>query len=303
MNNGILTQPLTAPAMPYGLLGKPLPVPMPDRSLHPEAVDWQDRVVRSGGTVSGGTMTAVSQFCHAIQAAGIRDRLYRVNLFCGGNLSACLVPLYRGTSIDATQLGNATDTNVNFAAGNYIETGSSGGLTGNAASTYLNTGLNAQALPISTSGIHVGAHLLSTTVTSGSVRSPIGVISNKVYFVGFDFRNTPATVAASDFGAYAASVNPLFPGFHIASILGTSVVGFFRVGANAFVSTDLRTSDNLTAAENFFVMARNSGGSAPSQYWGGRVGGYSIGAHLTAAQSGSLRLAFDAFQSALNRNI
>jgi hypothetical protein len=36
----------------------------------------------------------VSKFCSAIASAGIRDRFYRLNLFCGSNLNAALVPLY-----------------------------------------------------------------------------------------------------------------------------------------------------------------------------------------------------------------
>ena len=271
--------------------------------FHPEANAWRTAVIANGGTVSGSTMAAVSKFCRDIDAAGIRDRFYRLNLFAGTGLAAALVPLYRGPSLGGTQFGNSTDTNVNFAAGNYVETGSTGGLTGNAASTYLNTGLNASTLPISTSGIHVGAHVLSTTVTSGSVRSFIGVISNKVYVAGFDFRNSPATIAQTDFGVYASSANPSFPGLHLASLLGTNVQGTFRVGATVFSSADTRTSDNITASENFFVMARNNSGGFPGQYWGGRVGGYSIGTNMTAAQSASLRSAMDAFQTALGRNV
>lgn len=272
-------------------------------TAHPEALGWRTRVIANGGTVSATTFAAVDTFCRAIDAAGIRDRFYRLNLFCGTGLAAALVPLYRGQSLGGTQLGNATDTNVNFAAGNYVETGATGGLTGNAASTYLNTGLNASTLPISTAGIHVAAHLLSTTVTSGSVRSPVGVVANKVYIVAVDFRNTPATIAATDFGVYASSANPSFPGLHLASLIGTNAAGNFRVGANSFTALDTRTSDNITTSENIFVMARNSGSGNPAQYWGGRVGGYSIGANLTTAQSASLRTAMDAFQTALSRNV
>jgi hypothetical protein len=36
----------------------------------------------------------VSKFCSAIASAGIRDHFYRLNLFCGSNLNAALVPLY-----------------------------------------------------------------------------------------------------------------------------------------------------------------------------------------------------------------
>ena len=74
-------------------------------SLHPEAVAWRDAVVDNGGSVSGATLAAVSDFCNAIDAAGIRDRFYRLNLFAGTGLNAALVPLYRGPTYLADPLG------------------------------------------------------------------------------------------------------------------------------------------------------------------------------------------------------
>ena len=110
--------------------------------VHPEAAAWRSAVVANGGSVSGSTMKAVSTFCAAIDSAGIRDRFYRLNLFAGTGLSACLVPLYRGQSRTGTQYGNITDTNANFVSGDYVETGATGGLKGLRTSTKrLNTGL------------------------------------------------------------------------------------------------------------------------------------------------------------------
>ena len=60
-----------------------------------DAADWIRRVEANGGTVSTSTANAVTDFCNAIDAAGIRDRFYRLNLFCGTGLNAALVPLFR----------------------------------------------------------------------------------------------------------------------------------------------------------------------------------------------------------------
>jgi len=62
---------------------------------------------------------------------GIWGRFLRVNLFCGDQLAACLTPLVSGP-------GFATDTNVNFIAGDYVE---NLGLHGDGVSAYLNTGV------------------------------------------------------------------------------------------------------------------------------------------------------------------
>ena len=105
--------------------------------IHHDALDWARRVVSNSGTVSQPTLRAVSTFCDAIDRAGIRDRFYRLNLFCGDNLSAALVPLYRNSSSTGTQLGGLTDTNAAvsgqspFVSGDYTLTGVLVG-TGNA---------------------------------------------------------------------------------------------------------------------------------------------------------------------------
>lgn len=133
-------------------------VTLPPEVSNADAQSWIDRVYANGGTVSTTTATAVNDFCAAIDAAGLRDRFYRLNLFAGTGLAAALVPLYRGQSLGGTQFGNATDTNVNFAAGDYVETGSTGGLKGNGSNKHLLTGF----LPSDTgAGLHMAVALQS----------------------------------------------------------------------------------------------------------------------------------------------
>lgn len=103
-----------------------------------DAQSWINRVYANGGTVSTSTANAVNTFCNAIDSAGLRDRFFRLNLFCGTGLSSALVPLYRGQSLGGTQFGGTTDTNSNFVAGDYSETS---GLKGNGSNKHLLTGL------------------------------------------------------------------------------------------------------------------------------------------------------------------
>jgi hypothetical protein len=103
-----------------------------------DAQDWVNRVYANGGTVSSTTASAVNTFCNAIEAAGIRDRFYRLNLFCGTGLTACLVPLYRGQSLGGTQGGHTADSNIGpFVTGDYAE---SAGLTSDGISKHLRIG-------------------------------------------------------------------------------------------------------------------------------------------------------------------
>ena len=85
---------------------------MRTRTFHPEATAWRKAVIANSGTVSATTMRAVSNFCTAISAAGIRSKFLRLNLVCGNNLAAARTPLYRGALATGTQYGSAADTNI-----------------------------------------------------------------------------------------------------------------------------------------------------------------------------------------------
>jgi len=110
---------------------------MRPRLLHPEAAAWRAAVIANGGSVSRRTVNAVSKFCNAIVAAGIRSKFLRLNLVCGNNLAAARVPLYRGASSTGTQYGSAIDTNLGpFTENDYSE---ATGLQGNGFNKALDT--------------------------------------------------------------------------------------------------------------------------------------------------------------------
>src|SRR5688572_24188883 len=96
----------------------------------PEVLDWVDRVVANGGSVSQSTKDAANTFMVSIKAAGVRSKIYRLNLYAGTGFAACKTPLIK-------DIGDAVDTTVNFVSGDYSE---STGLTGDGGSKYLSTG-------------------------------------------------------------------------------------------------------------------------------------------------------------------
>jgi hypothetical protein len=113
-------------------------------TYHPEALAWQTAALANGGTVSPTTMQAVSDFCTAIDAAGIRSAFLRLNLVCGGNLAAARTPLYRGASPGGTQYGPVIDVNVGpLAEEDYTQ---ATGLYFNGLSKYIDTGLTIGSL-------------------------------------------------------------------------------------------------------------------------------------------------------------
>ena len=274
--------------------------------VHPEAAAWRSAVVANGGSVSASTMKAVSKFCSDIDAAGIRGRFLRLNLFAGTGLNACLVPLYRGASRTGTQLGNTTDTNTNFVSGDYVETGSSGGLTGNASNKRLRTGLAGSEL--SGFDVHVSAYerVGSTTTFDTSV----GFFTN--------FGNPGVYIGTSDvttkyecgFGnnAIQATSDPIAAHW-IGVQSGNRTGGLYKNGAAAsttYVNPANTQSDFSTVSYDFSIFATHDGGPSPTvfrNHSNARLGAYSIGLSLTAAQAASFYTAMQTFQTALTRNV
>jgi hypothetical protein len=284
----------------------------PRQTLHPEAADWAARVVANGGSVSGSTLSAVDKFCKAITSAGIRDRFYRLNLFCGTGLNACLVPLYRGQSQAGTQYGNTVDTNIGpFVGGDYNETGASGGLLGNGSSKYLSTGLTTAALPSLQTG-HVAAYAM----TGFSDSSAYGLVAS--FSSGFDGSNyygieanaggVAGTMSGSWGSAFsgrlqATAANGAGIGLVATSRIASDDNRIFRNGSQIGSTQTAATSPAANSGAGFGVFVSLAQAGSTAFIAPVRMGGYSIGAGMTAAQMASYNTAMQAFQSALSRNV
>jgi|LakMenE18May11ns_1017448.scaffolds.fasta_scaffold9843635_2 hypothetical protein len=267
----------------------------PRQTVHPEAADWANRVRANGGSVSGTTLSAVSKFCASIASAGIRDRFYRLNLFCGTGLEACLVPLYRGQSLGGTQFGNTTDTNFNFVSGDYTETGASGGLVGNGSSKYLQTGFPMNSLPSTTDG-HAAVYDM-TRSSSTAFRGLVGVNQDAATGFGVAADNTTYGIWGN-FAFVANNTNGLLLASRTSSSLLTTYVNTTAIVTN--VNTVTPTATSRTAV----VFARTAiSTGAITFYAADRLGGYSIGLGMSAAQVSAYHSAMQAIQTALTRNV
>jgi len=275
----------------------------PRQTLHPEALDWRNRVVANGGSVSGTTLNAVDRFVKAIVAAGIRDRFYRLNLFAGNSdasLNAVRTPLFRGPSLGGTQFGNALDTNVNFVQGDYSETGASGGLIGNGSSKYLQTGLQTSAW---ITGGNVRSHLAVYKVTNAAITSSGVMISSRPVSGTLPWE----LGAGGNAVAYGSFPLPTptdsFLGVTLQS--DTSVIGF----RNSVFNDPISGSNAITATVTpFTIFCRNAPSTdtntyVPGLYSNQRLAAYSIGAGMTQAQVVAFNTAMQAFQTALGRNV
>lgn len=267
--------------------------------VHPEAAAWRSAVVANGGSVSASTLKAVADFCKSIDAAGIRDRFYRLNLFAGTGLSACLVPLYRGQSRTGTQYGNTTDTNNGpFVSGDYAETGASGGLKGNGSTKYLDTGLAGNTF---TAGDrHCSAYWNANA----------GLTGNRVFIGNSDTTSTAAwfdihsrfTNAGSEaqitqnYGLSHTSANR----HQLAQYNGATSAVSYSDGGDKKTRDAFPLGSPTASSTNWFIFSIN-----PSLFGGvksdARICTYSIGLSMTDANALAFYNAVHAFQTALGR--
>lgn len=273
-------------------------------TAHPEALAWQTRVIANGGSVSASTLAAVSNFCNAIQSAGIRDRFLRLNLFCGTGLAAALVPLYRGQSLGGTQFGNSTDTNFNFVAGDYAETGAAGGLLGNGTSKYLATGFIPSTLSVGSVHLSAYARTANSVTTYGSALGAFVAVGGAEVGLYFNQNGlgSPAYFASDNGPGFVQSAanNPI--GHLLGSTTATNDRRFFLNGTQSGSTVTANSSIALPSDRDVFVFRRNNAVFGAS-YSSPRLCSYSIGAGMTAAQASAFYTAMQAFQTALSRNV
>lgn len=297
-------------AWPRGGVRTSLPVTIYRRdSAHPEAADWAARVVSNGGTV-GTSLPAVNAFCNAIDAAGIRDRFYRLNLFCGtsdASLNAVRTPLYRGPSLGGTQYGGTTDTNANFVQGDYTETGfANGGLAGNGLNRRLATGLAGSNL--SGHNLHLSAYEISPT--TGTFDASVGLRTN--FGAPGAYLTTGLVATTYEMALASAAIQDALgsapTGHWIGVQTGSRTGVLYRNGVSrstTYSGGASTANDFSTLAHDFGVFALNDGGSPNvfRDFTAARLGGYSIGLSMNGTQAEAFYTAMQAFQTALARNV
>jgi hypothetical protein len=284
--------------------------PTASGATHPDARDWATRVTANGGTVSSTTLAAVSKFCADIAKAGIRDRFARLNLFCGNSdasLNAVRTPLYIADTLGGSNFGSAMDANNNFVSGDYAETGSSGGLTGNGTNKSLDTGFITSNLTFSDSHFSIyGANLASPTTgfrdhgsrTRGT--TPLEPFALRLRSSG-NLVNDYAANSGNNPSVSASAAQGALENGHI---LGTSIASNdHRMFGNG---TQLNNSTtNLSGPLNSVAVVMytlNQSGALQNTYVSSTLSAYSIGKGLTSTQAAAYYTALHAFQTTLGRN-
>lgn len=264
---------------------------LPTRRYNPETIDYRNRVLANGGTISDASIDAIEKFVQDCKNALIWDRLLEVAPFAGGNLNAAMVKLIYPGGV------SGVITNVNFVSGDYSETGASGGLLGDGATKYLNTGFNAQTyLP---DNAHMSFYLRDDVGAAGN-RSMVGTLSGTdQYWLG---SLAPASSANARLGqTLTATLSAaLTKGFYVSSRTAANLIKLYKNGAVA--GSDATTVAHARPNLSLYAFGWNASGAAGG-YLPGRGAFYSVGHGLTDAETAELNTAVQALQRNLNRNV
>jgi hypothetical protein len=277
-----------------------------------DAQDWINRVYANGGTVSTSTAAAVNTFCNDIDAAVIRDRFYRLNLFCGNSdasLNAVRTPLYRGQSRTGTQYGDATDANNAFQQTDYAE---NNGLLGSTASSkWLNTGLNANTAGLTVNSMHLSTVFPAYSHPANNNWFAVSIINaavNERFWLNYNAYsgNTESQAILGSGGTSLATKN-------IAATNGATIPGGLWV-ASRVSGTDLKLYNGNTEQASTAVSVTGAGvptnpvsifarwnGTSTFGHFGHRMRGYSVGLGMTPQQVSDYNTAMTTFQTALGR--
>jgi hypothetical protein len=269
--------------------------------FHPEAQVWRNAVIANGGTVSGTTFKAVSDFCRSIDAAGLRDRFLRLNLLCGtsdASLNAVRTPLYRGPSRTGTQHGLTIDTNVNFVEGDYAETGASGGLKNSSTNHLLAGDMSA----MTANNAHAMAYGIDLTSGAGDrfLLGAGGASFAGLYAIQMGGLSHRAYINAT--GGPGLVVSATTPTSGMVTVSSTSATNLNLYSNNAVNGTEATGSRGTSAlaSVSMAIFGYNNNGTVDRNSQA-RLRAYSVGFGMSAAQVSSYYTIMQAFQTALGR--
>jgi hypothetical protein len=266
-------------------------------SLESEVTAWLARVATAGGTVSGGTQTAVNDFVVAAKANSYWSTFRRLNLFCG-DAAASLVPLVNTS-------GATADTN---SATTYAE--ATGRVTD--GTSYIDTGYTPSE---ATGGISV--YLRTTQASSTTARVAMGARDTGVTHVFWLAGNTDAAGVNTSGavqgmwggGSGGGNLQPATTGGMLAGLWHTSRTSsvlntLYFNGASVGTGTTSTTPATANAAISIFARtAQGSGTRAAFLEAGSAVGAYGIDTGMSAALAALYRTNMQTFQAALSRSV
>lgn len=251
----------------------------------PETIACISRIAANGGSISNSSILAVDLFVRALFDGGLWDKIKDMGVFAGGQLAAALVKLKNLPGSPSVL------TNLNFVAGDYAETGASGGLLGNGATKALRTGVAQSALgPAAHASFYLREAMPNT-----SIHAMLGAGTAGEDFV---LMQTTTEMRALYGKAVFANIADLGTGFWCVNRTGSADLVLYKNGAPVAVNATAATPGSTS--NDFALFAENVDGTN-TNYLNRRGCFYSLGDPLNAAEMAALYGAVQALQTALNR--
>ena len=264
---------------------------VPVKLYNPETLNYRDRVLANGGLITEGTLDAIEKFVQDCKNAHLWDKLLDVGPFAGSNLNAALVKLVHPAGVPGLL------TNFNFVSGDFAERGPNGGLLGDGATKYLNTGFSAQNhLPDNS---HLSFYLREDIVVTGNRAMGGAVDGGNQYWIG---ALTPSAGVDARLGqtVTATLAGPFGKGFYLGSRTASNQLKLYKNGQ--VVASASGSVTHTKPSANVYLFAFSAGASA-SALLPGRGSFYSIGHGLTEAQALALHNAVRTLQQNLAREL
>lgn len=264
-----------------------------------EVNDWVARVVANGGTVSTATKDAANTFLGAVNAAGLRSLLWRVNLFASDTYAGVLVPfiVQSGLSFAQSALETAYKTSsfTPATSADWVYSESVGLRSNGSNQAFLSCGFDPRNYNADLTSAHFGIYY----ITSSNDGSSNGVQDSSAGFRGFilgesgtsryfECHNTDVAIY-TDSGAN---------GFMLGSRTSNTVTTLYRNGVSK--ATNATGAAAYASSSSVFIFAL---GGAVVQFTAKTLGGYSIGLKMDATQQLAYYNAWQAFQTALGRQV
>lgn len=256
-----------------------------------EVLDWIDRVVINGGSVSQGTKDAANTFMLCWKAAGLRTKTKRLNLYAGTGLAACMTPLINDSGTDP-------ETNLNFVSGDYSE---STGLTGNGTTKGINTGLNPNTAA-STNSIHMGCYVRSKTtdvgVIMGTNQSGGGELS---WLVAYGGSNVTTFALYNEVGPPYYDDSGSGVGYYVSSRIASNDAKGYKNGSQILSTTT--PSGAIPSPNALYIHCWNDATLGAQAFTSRTIAGYHFGTGFTSTDAANAYTCWQAFQTALGRQV
>lgn len=257
-----------------------------NRGFHPDTITYRDRIIANGGMISDATLWAIDNYLvRPLQS--IKSKLTALYPIAGSNLNAARTQLFGSNPLTLT----------NFVAGDYVESGSTGGLKGDGSTKLADTSIQIAALPFASAGVQVYASEIPNAVANvlfGAVggvdrvrlqRSSATVLAGQLHG-----NSSTSMVSYTDSGAFTSGMLSFLS-------LGTSDLRLYTNATEVATHTETRFAVVATRTLTFFAL--NAGPA--NGYSAMRLRSASITDALNASELATLYTAVHNFNTALSR--